>query len=252
MIIDSREQHTRKRLLNDDQEKWLCCMLCSNPGSTQRMIQHIACDRFNMHISQAYVSRMLYRHNITRKKATKHFAEQDVHAVQQFLSSLPPEAGTWLALDECSFVLNNAPSYAYSKKGSRAVVTRPGPRGQRFSLILCIAASGYVAYSWHCGSIKSAEFAEFMSRLPEDSTIVMDNASTHHAGIISSIARARRQNHVFLPPYSPQLNPTELCFNVLKGIVRRQRITKSEDLFAEVDSTLKSLEISGFFRHCWT
>jgi hypothetical protein len=203
---------------------------------------------------------MLHRHAITYKRATKHFQEQKHDSIPNFLRTQAPNPHSWLALDECSFTLNLAPAYAYSKKGSRAVVSRPGSRGQRLSLILCIAPSGCVLHRWQNGGVNAVCFQKFLDALPPNTTIVMDNASTHHAshalrskGIptIQDTATAREQRIVYLPPYCPQLNPTELCFNVLKGAVRRHRPRSVAALTVVVDDVLAMVDMAGFFRHCW-
>lgn len=44
----------------------------------------------------------------------------------------------YLALDECSFHLNEVPRYAYARKGFRANFRKPGQKGDNHTLILCI------------------------------------------------------------------------------------------------------------------
>jgi transposase len=51
--------------------------------------------------------------------------------------------------------------------------------------------------------------------------IVMDNASFHHSEKISQMCADAGVKMVYLPPYSPDLNPIEECFAELKGFIKR-------------------------------
>lgn len=52
--------------------------------------------------------------------------------------------------------------------------------------------------------------------LPEDTVIIMDNASFHKKNKLFEIAEKHRRRIIFLPPYSPELNPIEKFWAVLK------------------------------------
>jgi transposase len=52
--------------------------------------------------------------------------------------------------------------------------------------------------------------------VPEGSVIVMDNASFHSKDQLNLIAEKHNRQIVFLPPYSPELNPIEKFWHVLK------------------------------------
>ena len=54
------------------------------------------------------------------------------------------------------------------------------------------------------------EFEQWLlSYLPEDTVIVMDHASFHKKGKLFEIAKEHHRKLIFLPPYSPELNPIE-------------------------------------------
>ncbi len=48
----------------------------------------------------------------------------------------------------------------------------------------------------------------------------MDNSAVHHASIVSEAIEAVGAEVVFLPPYSPDLSPIELCLSKLKQLLR--------------------------------
>lgn len=52
----------------------------------------------------------------------------------------------------------------------------------------------------------------------------MDNARIHHGGRIQELCDAAGVRLIYLPPYSPDYNPIEIAFNVVKGNFRRTQI----------------------------
>lgn len=238
---------TRQRKLTFEQERRLCQRMCDDrPCLLQQDLVELGKTIMNTTISQSYVSRMLRRHDITRKRSTKRYDQQDPVKVAAFKSALPLDAHTtWWSMDECGFLFNQAPSYAYSPRGQRAIVSRPGPRGKRVSLMLCISPQGCIGHTWLWGGVKSVHFREFLDSLPGEGVMVLDNASIHKVS-------SPRHRLVFLPPYSPQLNPVEMCFNVLKAAVRRACIRTFDDLKVCVERSLSALDMRGFFASCWS
>jgi hypothetical protein len=53
------------------------------------------------------------------------------------------------------------------------------------------------------------------------SVLVLDNSSIHHGGRINAIIKARGCLLIYLPTYSPDLNPIKKGFSVLKANLRR-------------------------------
>ena len=52
----------------------------------------------------------------------------------------------------------------------------------------------------------------------------MDNAPVHHGGRIAEICASAEVLLIYLPPYSPDLNPIEKVFLVLKSQLKRHHI----------------------------
>ena len=49
------------------------------------------------------------------------------------------------------------------------------------------------------------------------SVVVLDNASIHHVTEVESLIEETGAIVIYLPPYSPDLNPIEECFSKVKG-----------------------------------
>ena len=100
-------------------------------------------------------------------------------------------------------------------------------RGTRISTIAAISTSGLIGYELHTGSVRGEEFHDFVrgTLIPnmnpydgesDNSILVMDNCSIHYVEEILALLQSAGILVLFLPPYSPDLNPIELTFSYLK------------------------------------
>jgi transposase len=99
----------------------------------------------------------------------------------------------------------------------------------------------------------------YYGRWPEPkSVLVIDNASFHHSKRISRMYADARVKLVYLPPYSPDLNPIEEFFAKLKGFIRRNWSYYVDDPNREFGSFLERCinqvgaredSARGHFRH---
>ncbi len=84
-----------------------------------------------------------------------------------------------------------------------------------------------------------AFLSEFIEKLPKGKFVfILDNASYHKSSTIINYLKQMNKNIAieFLPPYSPELNPTETCWKIL-----RQSVTNSM-YYPDLDSMQESIE----------
>ena len=87
------------------------------------------------------------------------------------------------------------------------------------------------------GSTNAIFFKDFINKLlhyygkwlEPKSVIIIDNTSFHHSENIKAMYSIARVKLVYLPPYSPDLNPIEECFSELKAFVRRHWQSYEDD-----------------------
>lgn len=102
-------------------------------------------------------------------------------------------------------------------------------RDQRYQILPAYAQDGIVLSRVFQGSTDSTAFEDFIAQLlqhcgrwPEPkSVLVMDNASFNHSERISQMCTEAGVKLVYLPPYSPDLNPIEEFFLELKSFIKR-------------------------------
>jgi transposase len=203
-------------------------------------------------ISQPTICRALKKLKITYKKASYHSSEQlrqkNKERIKEFINTtLPslPQSRVFF-LDECSFRLNTAPRYAYSPQGSRAIVQKPGNKGTNYTFIFLaqITNGKKIIHSKLIkGGVNSESFHNFLSEinLPTNDKyyLVMDNLRVHKAtnsciklGLttIKELLESKNIEPIYLPAYTPELNPVEKCFNITRQYIESNQPRKKVKL----------------------
>jgi len=133
--------------------------------------------------------------------------------------------------DETNFNLFCTRNYGWSHRGSRAVVVRPGTKGDNLSIIACVSASGleHVQFRWGTNDADAIDcfVRDLLVGLMDqgvslfDVGVVCDNTSIH-AGVKEVVALSDYVGVelIKLSPYSPMLNLIENVFSVFKSEVK--------------------------------
>ncbi|KAG1473360.1 hypothetical protein G6F56_000996 [Rhizopus delemar] len=69
----------------------------------------------------------------------------------------------------------------------------------------------------------------------------MDNAPIHTSDIITSLIEMRGYRAIYLHPYSPELNPIENFWSIVKNSVKRSEFTETEDLKTRIAEASESV-----------
>ena len=115
--------------------------------------------------------------------------------------------------------------YARAPAGQKVYAKVSGKKFKRTNIVAGICDGRWVAPLQYNGTTDSILF-EFwfeqclMKEVASGSTIVLDNASFHRKCKLREIAAFYDCNVLFLPPYSPDLNPIEKCWAWLKRKLR--------------------------------
>lgn len=189
----------------------------------------------NMQLNRDDVKRALKIMKVTHKRI-KYAADETtttrvINLRRGYASSLSATSpGQLLFLDESGFNLHTHKNYGYAYVGMDACATRPGNRGQNVSLVAIIGITGVVAFRLIDGALNAAKTLEFLQDnkaaikdYTQDPMLVMDNVRLHHSDVVKQWLRNESIRVQFLPPYTPQLNPIENFFSVLKSRVHYHR-----------------------------
>ncbi len=89
--------------------------------------------------------------------------------------------------------------------------------------------------------------------LSEGQVVVMDNLGAHRPKRIRELIEARGAELVFVPSYSPDLNPIEQAFSKIKNILRKLGARTHEALLEAMEEALSAItpgDAAGWFDHC--
>ena len=138
-----------------------------------------------------------------------------------------------LYMDESGIQSHAFYEYGWAPSGQRCQGVVQGQRGERFNIISAIRASNR---QWLCpqifqGTCTRERLEDWLHQLgkalapptnaPKRYVLILDNASFHKGGNLQKIAHQYHIRLVYLPPYSPDLNPIEQCWATLKHHVKR-------------------------------
>jgi transposase len=161
-------------------------------------------------------------------------------------------------LDEAGFSLALYAAYGWSPQGERLVEAVPFQRGTNLSVLGAFDREGMLCTKEKEGAFKRVDVEAFLEhdllpRLLPGSVLVLDNARIHHGERLQEIVAAAGCSLLYLPPYSPDLNPIELAWSWIKRFVRRQAPRDRESRLAAIQSALASLPAAfapNWFNKC--
>jgi transposase len=160
-------------------------------------------------------------------------------------------------VDEMGTNTSLAPLYAWSPKGERARCCVPRNWGANLTLLASITAEGMGPCLGVEGPTTRAVFEAYLQRvlapsLQPGQVVVMDNLSSHKGSRVRELVEGRGCHLVYLPPYSPDLNPIEEAFAKIKALLRKARACTREALLEAMGKALDAVtttDARGFFEH---
>ena len=148
--------------------------------------------------------------------------------------------------------------YGWGKKSERIKEGIKDVRFQRKSILSTISVFGVNASLVFDGTLNSEVFTHYLEfvlfpTLKKDEIIVMDNCSVHKSKLVREVIERLGINVLYLPPYSPDLNPIELMWAAMKGFLRKLRARTKEKLIEAIGVALElvsKVNIVNWFKHC--
>lgn len=161
-------------------------------------------------------------------------------------------------LDESGVNTNMTRHYARSKTNERAVDSTPVNTPCNTTILSSIRLDGQTAHTVYQGGTTADRFAEYLTdilipTLSKDDIIIMDNMRSHHAKAVKQILDTLGIKYLYLPPYSPDLNPIEKMWSKIKAYLRKRKVRKVSELPDAIEkafSTICSSDCLGWFRSC--
>jgi transposase len=162
-------------------------------------------------------------------------------------------------VDESGMHTSMTRLYARAPKGQRAYGKVPRNRGKNTTLIAAMTLEGGMGESMAIEGATDSEVFEayyvehFLApTLTEGQVVVLDGLGAHRTEKVRELVEARGAQLLFLPSYSPDLNPIEEAFSKIKGIVRKAGARTREALVEAIERALTAVtpeDAAGWFTH---
>jgi transposase len=145
-----------------------------------------------------------------------------------------------------------------SRRGSRLVAKVPHGHWKTTTFVAALRSSGVIAPLVIDGSVNGELFLAYVRQqlvptLQVGDVVVMDNLSSHKRLGVREAIEAVGAKLLYLPPYSPDLNPIENAFSKLKWLIKSAEERTAEGLWRRCGDLLDKFSASecrNYLRHC--
>jgi transposase len=165
----------------------------------------------------------------------------------------------WLVfLDETWATTTLTRTHGYAPRGQRLVDATPRGHWHTTTFVGALRIDGLIAPLVLDGAINGEWFRTYVERVlvPElrrGDVVILDNLGSHKTAGARRAVEAAGCRVLFLPPYSPDLNPIENAFGKLKGLLRSAAERTVDGLWSAIGRLLDRFsprECRNYFRHC--
>jgi transposase len=169
------------------------------------------------------------------------------------------DARRLIFVDESGFSISMDRLRSRAPRGERVYGRVPRNRGKNQTLIASMSLRGGMG-GCMCieGATDAAVFEAYVEEvlapsLLEGQVVVLDGLGAHRTAKVRELIEGRGCDLLFLPPYSPDLNPIEEAFSKIKNLVRKAGEREREALNGAIAAALRAIrprDVIGWFTHC--
>jgi transposase len=161
-------------------------------------------------------------------------------------------------LDETWATTAMVRTHGRAPRGERLVCAVPAAHWHTTTFLCGLRHDGLVAPLVLDGAVNGAAFLAYVEQMlaptldPGD-LVVLDNLSSHKVAGVRDAVEARGATLLYLPPYSPDLNPIEQVFSKLKRLLRTAAARTMDALWDAIGRLLNQFspaECSRYLRQC--
>jgi transposase len=223
---------------------------------TRQMVAEVIRREFKVSLSVVSVGRLLKKLGLSPQRPLHRAYEQDREAVERWKTETYPQVraeaeaagATIYFCDEAGVRSDYHAGTTWAPVGQTPVVKNTG---KRFSvnMISAVTAKGALRFAVYAGNTNAAVFIDFCKRLLHDAPgpvyLIVDGHPAHRATATKQFVAATngQLKLIFLPGYSPELNPDEWVWkNVKHDRIGKTGVTSQDDLKSKAIGALRRLQ----------
>ena len=158
-------------------------------------------------------------------------------------------------IDETGAKTNMARTHGWAPRGERLHMAIPHGHWNTTTFVAGLTRRGMIAPFVITGAIDRDAFETYLKEvlIPElkpGNVVVMDNLSSHKGPRVRKMIEDAGAQLLFLPPYSPDLNPIELAFAKLKARLRKAAERTVDGLWqtiGQISQSFSAQECKNYF-----
>lgn len=144
--------------------------------------------------------------------------------------------------------------YGRSQKGERCIASVPHGHWHTTTFIAGLRSDRITAPMILDGPMTGDAFLAYIKEvlcptLKPGDVVVADNLSSHKVSGVKEAIHKVQATLVYLPPYSPDLNPIEKYFSKLKALLRKTAARTVDDLWNAIATSLKLFEPQEYLNY---
>ena len=155
--------------------------------------------------------------------------------------------------------------YGYALRGVTPVYHRSLSRGERINAMTAITSSGLLTVELTKANVNGDSFFDFIrgtlipcmrpfDGVSPHSILIMDNCVVHHVIEVRDVLQQAGIVVLFLPPYSPDLNPIEEAFSYVKQYLRKhdellQAVRDPTDVIKQAFQSITDKHCNSWISH---
>ena len=189
-------------------------------------------------------------------------SERDLERVQtrrsEYQTEMAALSGRLKFLDEAGSNLAMTRLFGRAAPGERVFDSVPQNHGENITMLACLSEAGLCAPMRVEGAVDGSVFLVYVEQvlaptLSEGDVVIMDNLGAHKVKGVREAIQARGARVIYLPPYSPDLNPIEKCWSKIKTYLRAAKARTRQALekaFKEALLLVTEKDAQGWFASC--
>lgn len=246
-------------------------VISAKPDTTLGGIRSKLDTDFSIRVSETWLSRLFNKWGFTwripeTKQLSKFSSTNNGEYIRYLCNVVNLDISKLKYVDESTFSTKTLRTrQTIGKRGTRTKIVTSDSLGETLSMILITKFCDQchpIVFTLNNGTNTQIEFVEFIlfcleaGHLVGGDILICDNASIHFGcktfGALELSLKLAGVSLMFLPTYSPELNPCEYVFGTIKHYLRYKR-DRREPFFLEIlraSLEITKTKIQHFYRHC--
>ncbi|XP_012557766.1 uncharacterized protein LOC105845029 [Hydra vulgaris] len=260
---------SRNKKLTEESKVLIKNWIDDDCGVTIMEIKQRLFEQKSISVSQSTIARCIDSfnytlkrvHNISERRNSEDVINERATYAERFMNILSSINGNKIFfIDEVGFSLSMRVRRGRSLAGKRVTQTVTNIRLRNISVCCAMNKNGILKYEAQTRAFNTESFLDFirlvLAQLAVNEVVrailILDNVRFHKTAVVHNEIVRAGHSLIFLPPYSPFLNPIENMFSEWKQFIRRCSSRTEDELLENIQNgelNITSTNCNNYFAH---